>query len=116
MESIQHNYAMMYLEHLAETKPAMLRRMAKDEPDELIKILAAKVATGKRLEAYYQKQGFQEDEVQELVNAVLCPVEDEVSSNPMGMTTSEKIYKQLVNRERINAIGHKGGKQHHFAG
>ena len=104
MESIQHNYAVMYLEYLAETKPAMLRRMAKEEPDELIKILAAKVATGKRLEANYQKQGFQEDEVRELVNAVLCPTEDEVSSNPMGMMASDRIYAELVNRERTNGI------------
>ena len=95
---------MMYLEHLAETKPAMLRRMAKEEPDELIKILAAKVATGKRLEANYQKQGFQEDEVQELVNAVLCPPEDEVSDHPMDMATSGRIYRQLVKREISNGI------------
>ncbi len=104
MESILHNYARMYLEHLAETKPTMLRKMAKEEPDELIKILAAKVGTGKRWEAYYSKQGFCEDEVLELVNAILCPSEDEVSNHPMSMAASDRIFSQLVKRENEKAV------------
>ncbi len=104
MESILHNYARMYLEHLAETKPTMLRKMAKEEPDELIGILAAKVRTGIQWEAYCSKQGFREDEVIELVNAILCPPEDEVSDHPMSMAASDKIFTQLLKRESKKAI------------
>ena len=104
MESIQHNYAVMYVEHLAETKPAMLRKMAKEEPDELIKILASKVAMGKRMAAYYKEQDFEASDIRELVNAILCPPEDEVSDHPMDMATSGRIYRQLVKREISNGI------------
>ena len=45
-----------------------------------------------------------EDEVLELVNAILCPSEDEVSNHPMSMAASDRIFSQLVKRENEKAV------------